>query len=168
MEISTKPRPRVADHRYLIGDGVVLLDDGEHVQSEPAAQDDLQLGQVFESSKQLWRDEGVRAQKQEGIAGIVIVVVRRGVIAATPRGGAANFLRLYLTPHCVCAAVACRDCAALPQRRWKNSGAPAGQRPLVDKQRRRDAWAGRRRELSWWRLQTLRSASRRDGELERW
>ena len=32
---------------------------------------------------------------------------------------------------CVCAAVACRDCAAQPQRRRKNSDEPAGQRALA-------------------------------------
>ena len=85
-EVSTKPRARVAYHGFLIGDGVVLLNDGEHVQGKPATQGDLELVQVREPGKQQRRDEGVRTQKQESVAGVVIVIVRRGVITAGPRG----------------------------------------------------------------------------------
>ena len=54
---------------------MVLLDDGEHVQGKPAAQGDLELAQVREPGMQHRCDEGVRAQEQEGVAGVVVVVV---------------------------------------------------------------------------------------------
>ena len=94
------------------------MSNSEDVQGEPAAQCNLVLVHVGEPGKQRMRDEGVRAQEQESIAGVVLVVVGRGVVTAGAHGGASESLKLNLTPHgplrepCVYADVACRGCAA--------------------------------------------------------
>ena len=69
-----------------------------YVQGEPAAEGNLELVHVREPSKQHRRDEGVRAQEQESVAGVV-VVVRRGVITAGARSEAGKSLKLNLVPH---------------------------------------------------------------------
>ena len=105
----------------MVGNGIVLLDDGEHVQGKPAAQGNLELVHVSEPSDQHWRDEGVRAQEQENVAGVVLVIVGRGVITAGPPREADESLKRSLAQRGpfvsnarVCVAVACRDCAAQP------------------------------------------------------
>ena len=50
-EASTKPRRRVADHAFLMGDGIVLLDDGD--QGKPAAHSDLELVRTVRSNRAL-------------------------------------------------------------------------------------------------------------------
>ena len=126
--------PTVADHRFLVSDVISLLSDSEDVQGKPAAEGDLELVHVSEPGKQHKRDEGVRAQEQQNVAGVVVVVVGRGVITASPHDAAGESLKLNLAPHGpfrmpACApAVACRDCAAQPQQRQRNSDEPAGRR----------------------------------------
>ena len=75
------------------------------VQGEPAAEGDLQLVQVREPDRKHRRDEGVRAQG--GVAGIVIVIVRRTVMTASPHGGTDQILKLNLTPHGPLRLLAC-------------------------------------------------------------
>ena len=66
---------------------VVLLVDCEYVQSKPATQGDLLLVHLREPGQQHMRNEGVSAQEQELVADVVIVIVRRCVITASPHGG---------------------------------------------------------------------------------
>ena len=122
--------PRVADHKFLIGDGKVLLDDGEQVQGKLAAQGDPEARPGARAGHK--RDEGVRTQEQEVVAGVVTVVVRRrrGLEAKSPSTPTVSHA-------CVCAAVACRDSAALPQRRQKITGSTAAARRVG----REGAWA---------------------------
>ena len=70
---------------------VLRLSDSEDVQGEPAAQ----------------------GKEQEGVAGVVVVIVGRGVIKAGPHSGADKSLMLNLAPH-----------GAWPQQRQRNSDEP--------------------------------------------
>ena len=82
----------------MVGHRVVLLSDGENVQGEPAAQYNLELVHVAEPGGQHRRDEGVRAQEQESVAGVVLVVVGRAVITAGPHSKGDEILKLNLPP----------------------------------------------------------------------
>ena len=78
-EINTRTAgPCVTEHRFLVGEGEVLLRDSEDVQGETAGQGNLELVHVREPGKQHRRDEGVRAQEKESVAGVVVVIVGRG------------------------------------------------------------------------------------------
>ena len=75
-----------AQNQNACGQRSVLLSDGEDAQGEPAPQGDHELVHVDEARQYHGRDEGVSAQEQEGVAGIVLVV-GRGVVTAGEHGG---------------------------------------------------------------------------------
>ena len=54
---------------------------------------------VREPGKEHKRDEGVSGQEQEGVAGIVIVIVRRSIIAVSTHGGADENLKVDFSQH---------------------------------------------------------------------
>ena len=122
--------PRVADPGFLIDDGKVLLDDGEHVQSKPAVQGDLGLVQVREQGKQHRRDEGVRTQEQEGLA---------GVAAHGP----------FRTPACAPPSLVATAPPSLSGARRSPTSQMGGRHSGVSQHPRREARAGRGHGLSW-------------------
>ena len=60
-----------------VGFGVrpVLLSNGENVQGEPARQGHHELGQLRKVREQGGRDESVGKQEQEGVAGVVLIII---------------------------------------------------------------------------------------------
>ena len=62
----------------------VQLGDGEDVLGEPAPQSNHELIHVGEPGQRHKRDEGVGAQEHESVAGVVLVVIGRDVVAVGP------------------------------------------------------------------------------------
>ena len=60
---------------------------------------DEQLVRLRHARRQHRPDKGVSAQEQEGVAGVVVVMVGRSFLAARPHGAAAAILTLNLAPH---------------------------------------------------------------------
>ena len=92
--------------------------------------------------------QGVRAQEQEGVAGVVIVIVRRSITTASPHGGANASLKQNFTPHGPIRLLACAPpstVATAPP--GLGSTGRAGRQALEGQQTRREAWEGRRRRL---------------------
>ena len=67
--------------------------------SKANLQPTFELVHVGEPDEQHKRDEGVRAQEQESVAGVVLVVVGRSTITAGPHSGADESSKLNLAPH---------------------------------------------------------------------
>ena len=88
--------PRIVIQRVVVGKRVILLGDGEDVQGEPALQANHKLIDVGESRQHHKRNEGVGAQ--ERVAGVVFLVIGRGVVAAGPPGKASESLTLNFEP----------------------------------------------------------------------
>ena len=88
------------------------LGGSEDVQGEPARHDTHEFVHVGEPGS------------STAVAGVVLVVIGRGVVAAGPHGEAGESLTLNFSPTAssasVCADAACRGCAACPQRRPRN------------------------------------------------
>ena len=98
------------------------------------------------------RDEGVRAAEQESVAGVVIVVVRRGVVTAGPHDGPGESLKL-ISRHMdrfTCLRVRRRRSLRLPRLA---SAAPEELRASRAADARREAWARWGRGPSWRRPQ---------------
>ena len=111
--------PRIVIQRVVVGKRVILLGDGEDDQGENVPHELIHVG---ERGQQHRRDEGVGAQEQESVAGVVFVVIGRGVAAASPHGKAGESLTQHFAPH-----RPLRSCAAQPQRRPRNlCDVPAG------------------------------------------
>ena len=89
---SAECRHRSMVQRVLVGKRVVLLGDSSDVQGEPAAQANHGLIHVGEPGQERRRDESVGKPEQESIAGVGFVVVGRGVVTASPHGGAGERL----------------------------------------------------------------------------
>ena len=99
--------------RVVVGKRVILLGDSEDVQGEPAPQGNHELIHVGEPGQQHRRDEGAGAQEQENIAGVVLVVIGGGVVAACPHGNASESLTLNFAPHGPLRVPACAPTALL-------------------------------------------------------
>ena len=78
---------------------VILLDYGEDVEGKPASERQGKLLKRRQMGQEMRRHDGVAAQKQRVIVHVVLVVVRRGVGAASPHGTARGSLTLNLAPH---------------------------------------------------------------------
>ena len=78
---------------------VVLLDYGENVQGEPAREREEQLVERRQAGQQHWRHDCVAEQQQRIVVGVVLVVIRRGVITAGEHGEPSAVLKLNFAPH---------------------------------------------------------------------
>ena len=91
--------PEIVNQKVGFGKRLVLLCNGESVQGEPARQGHRELIQLREVREEGGRGEGVGKHEQEGVAGVVLIIIRSGVGAEGPHCKAAEILTLNLTPH---------------------------------------------------------------------
>ena len=125
--------PRVTDHRVLVGNGVVLLSDGEDVQGENAARGNLELVFVREPSKQHRSGEGVRAHEQRR---------RRPTRChhSRPTQRRKQELEASLAPHGPFREPACAPPSLVATAQPHQPDEPAGRQTHWGQQPRRGAW----------------------------
>ena len=66
----------IVSQKVRFGVRLVLLSNGKKVQGKPAPQGHHELIHVGKAREQGGRDEGVGKQEQEGVAGIMYIIVR--------------------------------------------------------------------------------------------
>ena len=103
----------------------ILLRHGGNVEGGPARQGHHDLVQLREVRKQGGRDEGGGNQEQQGVASVVLIVIRQGV------SGENSMLNLVpLRPFGVASVFACDAypvCVDVPHWRQRDAAAEAGE-----------------------------------------
>ena len=120
---SPECRPRSMVQRVLVGKRVVLLGDSEDVTANLQPRATMSSSTSVSPGQQHRRDEGLGTQEQESIAGVVFVVVRRGIVTAGQHGGAGESLKLIFTPHRPLRVLACAPTALVAAAPPSLSGA---------------------------------------------
>ena len=90
--------PKIVIQRVVVGKSVILLGGGQDVQGEAAPQGNHELIHFGEPGQQHKRDEDVSAQEQDSVAGVVFLIIGRGVTAAGPHGKAGESLTQNFAP----------------------------------------------------------------------